>query len=60
MKSSSVFWRFSSRSFIESPIGEPGSDTKMLRECVTDLVMCLSTEKEAGFRFFFLPILIDC
>jgi hypothetical protein len=32
----------------------------LLREYVTDLVMRLSTGKEAGFRFFFLPILIDC
>jgi hypothetical protein len=32
MASSSVFWRVSSRSFHESAIGKPGSDTKMLRE----------------------------
>jgi hypothetical protein len=32
MKSSSVFWRVSSRSFQEFTIEKPGSDTKMLRE----------------------------
>jgi hypothetical protein len=32
MASSSVFWRVSNRSFHESAIGKPGSDTKMLRE----------------------------
>jgi len=32
MMSSSVFWRVSSRSFHESAIGKPSSNTKMLRE----------------------------
>jgi hypothetical protein len=32
MASSSVFWRVSNRSFHESAIGKPGSDTKLLRE----------------------------
>jgi hypothetical protein len=29
-------------------------------EYVMNLVTRLSTEKEVGFRLFFLPILIDC
>jgi len=32
----------------------------MLREYVTNFVTHFSTGKEDGFRFFFLPILIDC
>jgi hypothetical protein len=59
MKSSSVFWRVSNRSLIvKLAIGKPGSDTKMLCECVTDLVMHLSTGKEVESRFFFLPVLM--
>jgi len=32
----------------------------LLRECVTDLVTCLSRGKEVEFRLFFLLIWIDC
>jgi hypothetical protein len=32
----------------------------MLREYVMDLVTHFSTGKEVGFKFYFLPILIDC
>jgi hypothetical protein len=39
---------------------ELGSVPKLLCEYVTDLITRISTKKEAGSKFFFLPILIDC
>jgi hypothetical protein len=51
---------FSNQSTCGSTIGvETGSDTKLLREYVTDRVMHLSIEREAKFGLFVLPILIE-
>jgi hypothetical protein len=61
MKFSNVFCKLenccSMRSILVSAIGkECGSNTKLLHECITDLVTRVETGKEARSCFLFFPI----